>query len=294
MPVSVVIPLYNKAASIGRAIGSVLSQTMPDIELIVVDDGSSDDGASIAAAIRDERIRVVRQENSGVSAARNRGVAEARHGLVAFLDADDIWEPRFLEASVSARVRYPEAVAWFADYYNTSPSRSVPAMGATGRVVVIHDYAAWFIRHRGQGLFSSSSLIRKDALVACGGFPEGIRNGEDTDTWFRLSWQGPVVYIGEALAHYFEGVESGLSATTGPTYPCLCSTIDARLESTAVPPDMRRSLKAAKRWLIQCYAANLALAGKRREALRSLSKVLPTPRTLRMWARAVFAIALGR
>lgn len=291
--VSVIIPLYNKAGSILRAIDSVLVQTMPDFELLVVDDGSTDGSAELAACASDPRVRVISQRNAGVSAARNRGVAEARSDLVAFLDADDAWEPRFLEATLEAQSQYPLAVAWFSDFYEVGLSRTVPTIGDWGPARVIHDYPDWFIRHRGNGLFSSSSLVRKDALEACGGFPEGVRNGEDTDTWFRLAWQGPVVYVGEALARYVVGVSDGLTALTGPTYPCLCATIDAKIASGSLDVPARRSAKAAKRWLILCYAVNLSLSRRKPEAFRLLAAVPPTPRTARMWVRAVVALVLG-
>jgi GT2 family glycosyltransferase len=291
--VTVIIPLYNKAGSISRAVDSVLAQTMASFELLVVDDGSSDGGAELISAVADPRLRVIRQPNAGVSAARNRGVAEARSDLVAFLDADDTWEPRFLEATLAARSRYPEAVAWFSDYFEAGPSRTVPTIGAWGKVRVIRDYPDWFVRHRGNGLFSSSSLVRKDALEACGGFPEGVRNGEDTDTWFRLAWQGPVVYVGEALASYVVGVAGGLTAVTGPTYPCLCATIDRKLASGGLEGPARGSAKAAKRWLILCYASSLALSGRKAEAFRFLAATHPTIRTVRMWARAVLALTFG-
>jgi len=93
---SIVIPLYNKQNSIRRAIASVLAQKYPHFELIIVDDGSTDDSFEMASAIQDPRICIVRQENRGGSAARNRGVAEAKYDWVAFLDGDDEWLPDFL------------------------------------------------------------------------------------------------------------------------------------------------------------------------------------------------------
>lgn len=116
MEFTVVIPLYNKERHISRAIASVLNQTHRDLELIVVDDGSTDRGVSKVEMIKDPRIRIIKQENSGVSAARNRGITEASSEFIAFLDADDAWKPNFLEVIQSLIEDYPEAGAYGTGY----------------------------------------------------------------------------------------------------------------------------------------------------------------------------------
>ena len=97
MRVSVIIPLYNKEPYVRRALSSIRAQTFEDFEVIVVDDGSTDEGARAVESFDDARVRLVHQQNAGPGAARNRGIAEARGELLAFLDADDEWTPTYLE-----------------------------------------------------------------------------------------------------------------------------------------------------------------------------------------------------
>ena len=113
--ISIVIPLFNKEAYIRRSIDLGFAQTFADFEVIVVDDGSTDDSADIVRRYSDPRIRLIRQENAGVSAARNRGIAAATTPFVALLDADDEWRPGFLEKVSHALSCYPDAVGSFSN-----------------------------------------------------------------------------------------------------------------------------------------------------------------------------------
>ncbi|NIA10441.1 MAG: glycosyltransferase, partial [Nitrospiraceae bacterium] len=123
--VSAVIPLYNKAPYIQRALRSVLAQIFQDFEIIVIDDGSTDDGAQIVKSIPDKRIRLIQQENAGVSAARNRGIKEAKGDLIAFLDADDAWKSEFLETILRLKKKFPEAGAYATAYEMVFPSGKI-------------------------------------------------------------------------------------------------------------------------------------------------------------------------
>jgi hypothetical protein len=128
MKVSVIVPLYNKAPTIQRTLDSVLGQTFADFELIVVDDGSTDGGGGIVASCPDPRVRLVGQANAGPGAARNRGLAEARGALVAFLDADDEWLPEFLEKSVALLEKNSQAAAVASGYYLHPQGRPTQSM----------------------------------------------------------------------------------------------------------------------------------------------------------------------
>ncbi len=108
--VTVIIPMYNKGELVGRSIRSILGQTYSDFEIIVVDDGSTDNGAEIVKGFEDERITLIRQQNSGPGAARNAGIEAANTEYIAFLDADDEWYPSFLENSLKAIEEYDVAL----------------------------------------------------------------------------------------------------------------------------------------------------------------------------------------
>src|SRR3989442_12041514 len=122
MRVSVIIPLFNKAPYIERALSSVAAQTYRDFELIVIDDGSTDEGPRVVEAFNDLPIRLIRQENAGPGAARNRGLGLAQGELVAFLDADDEWLPSYLSESVRLLDEYGQAVVAITSGYFEYPA----------------------------------------------------------------------------------------------------------------------------------------------------------------------------
>jgi glycosyltransferase involved in cell wall biosynthesis len=205
--VSAVIPLYNKVSHVQRAIDSVLAQTCGDWELIVVDDGSTDGSADVVRRNSDGRIRLVVQENGGVSAARNRGAAEAKCDLVAFLDADDQWQPDFLETVLKLRERFPQAAVWATAYAviadnGESLCTEFPGTAGSDADGGLIDYfrspGPWMPVH------ASAVMVRRDSLAKAGGFPVGVRCGEDWDTWIRLALRYPIAWSPQpkALLHF--------------------------------------------------------------------------------------------
>lgn len=196
--VSVVMPLYNKEQEVRRAIDSVLAQTVADFELLVVNDGSTDKGAAIARAVGDPRVRVIDQENQGVAAARNRGILAVRSDWVALLDADDTWMPTFLEKVCSLREKFPacKVVATGYVYRDTDGVTRLPILRGLppppweGLLDNYFELAA----KSDPPLCSSAIAIDKDALMAVGLFPEGIRSGEDLLTWARLAARFEIAY----------------------------------------------------------------------------------------------------
>ena len=204
--VSVVIPLFNKGRYIARAINSVLAQTFQDFEVIVVDDGSTDDGAVVVKGFDDPRIQLIQQENRGVSAARNRGIEAARAELVAFLDADDEWLPGFLETVMRLRSKFPRAgayaTAYFIQYYRhiqEADIKYLPSKPWEGIIPRFFQVAA-----RSEPITSSSVCIPKNTFDMIGVFAIGKWWGEDTEMWGRIALHYHIAFSRKpgAIYHY--------------------------------------------------------------------------------------------
>ncbi|MBR3859817.1 MAG: glycosyltransferase family 2 protein [Bacteroidaceae bacterium] len=203
--ISIIIPLYNKEASIATALRGVLAQTYPNFEVVVVDDGSTDGGAAVVEQFDDPRIRLVRQVNAGVSAARNRGIAEARGEHIAFLDADDEWMPEFLEEIAALIAEYPECKARATNYiFNSNGVKSPTILRKTpfteGRGVLTNYFEVASCSH--PPMWTSAVCIDRDLLQEIGGFPIGIKSGEDLLTWARIAVRTQWAYSMRALAQY--------------------------------------------------------------------------------------------
>lgn len=198
--ISVVIPLYNKQSCIVSTVESVLAQTYTDFELIVVDDGSTDDSADAVRGIHDSRLRLVSKRNGGVCSARNEGIHQAKSEDVAFLDADDLYEPGFLEEIADLIEKCPEASIWGTSYYFLKGGDKVPAdkplpKGFKGVV----DNSKWDLAH----IYCSSAVCcRKSALEEVGLFDERMTYGEDLDVWWRIMLKHPAAYSNRELAVY--------------------------------------------------------------------------------------------
>jgi glycosyltransferase involved in cell wall biosynthesis len=192
--ISVVIPTFNSAGLVTDAIDSALAQSRPPTEVIVVDDGSTDDTAKRLACYG-PRIRYIHQPNGGVSAARNRGVAEAAAEYVAFLDADDVWHPRKLERQVAALAAQPGCVLLGTHTYDWPGTHPEATSGEVQPVF----WERLAVRNE---LVTSSLLARRDTLSAVGPFDTRLQGPEDHDLWIRLAEVGPVGILAAPLTGY--------------------------------------------------------------------------------------------
>lgn len=202
--ISVVIPLYNKEQSIASTLQTVLKQTYQDFEIVIVNDGSTDHSVEEVAKVPDPRIRLIHQSNAGVSAARNRGIAEARGEFVAFLDADDEWNPDYLKTQYKLTQKYPECSVFACNYEfkdaqgKVTPTiiRILPFKGEDGILSNYFEVAS--CSH--PPLWTSAVMVKKNAIQSIGGFPIGIKSGEDLLTWARLAVNGKIAYAKQAYA----------------------------------------------------------------------------------------------
>ena len=203
--ISIIIPLYNKEDSIATALSGVLAQSYQDFEVVVVDDGSTDGGAAVVETFTDPRIRLIRQENGGVSAARNRGIAEARGEHIAFLDADDEWMPEFLEEIAALIAAYPECKARATNYiFNSNGVKSPTILRrmpfTEGRGVLTNYFEVASCSH--PPMWTSAVCIDRDLLQEIGGFPVGIKSGEDLLVWARTAVRTQWAFSMKAMAQY--------------------------------------------------------------------------------------------
>lgn len=266
--ISVVIPLYNKANYVAQAVSSVLQSSYAPHEVIVVDDGSTDAGPQQVRAIGDPRVRLVSQENRGVSAARNRGIDEARGEYIAFLDADDYWTPRYLRAIVELIARFPGCGMYATHFYyfRDDGMRHVPRLRGVkpGPQLIERFFELW----ARSALFNTSAVAipRRMLNAEAIRFPVGEQHGEDLDVWFRIAERWPIGYLPEPLAGYRLGVRGSLAQSfAADALPCV-ERLAARYRARAIPAHHRKGVSRLVSSIRLVIARQLLVKGERRRA----------------------------
>jgi hypothetical protein len=280
--VSVIIPTYNRAELVARAIESVLRQSHPPHEIIVVDDGSTD-GTASACAAWGERIRYLRIPNSGVAAARNAGIAIARGEWVAFLDSDDLWETTKLEVQLAACGSAPE-VAWSITGCELVDGVGVPCEGPASFEAAFPVFREFGFQP--EGLFGehlsrssidvagsrhvcftgdffgllfygniglpSSAIVRRDVLTAVGGFDSTLRVGEDTEFFHRIAARSPGVVVMSRLVRYRWAHSDSLTAAinAAPLTEVALRSMQAATSRRTMEPAHVRAWRAGRRALL--------------------------------------------
>jgi len=194
--VSVIIPTYNRAADLSRALDSVFAQTFPIAEIVVVDDGSTDNTREVVAGFG-SRVTYVRQNNSGAAAARNRAIRIATGEWLAFLDSDDWWMPEKIRLQVEALHRNPEAILAYTSAWIISPD------GAREMCQAVEPSRLWpTLRHSNLITSCSSVMVRREAVIAAGGFDESLSLSDDWDMWIRLAQKYRFAVVPEPVLAY--------------------------------------------------------------------------------------------
>lgn len=292
---SVIVPAYNVASYVGDAVGSVLAQTLRDIEVIVVDDGSTDGTADVVRRITDGRVRLLRKANGGLSSARNAGLRAARASFAGFLDGDDVWILEKAERQV-ARLESDPGVTMTYSHSAYLGEDGVPT-GAVLRSSLASPTIAQMIRrnHVGNG---STPIGRTADFFAAGLFDERLRSAEDYEMWPRLMARTSrrLELVPEVLTGY--RVRSASLSMRHDSFLTECERACAILREhlPEIPSAMFRQAMAEH---CRIAARKAAAAGSRRMALSYLARSLGGGSMhlladRRFWGTAIIALSGGR
>lgn len=241
--ISVIMPTRDRAMYIAQAIASVLAQTQEDFELVVVDDGSIDATPEILAAMRDPRLRCLRQEPRGIGAAMNAGLRAARGAYVARIDSDDTWRPELLEVLAAVLDSAPDVDVAYA---------RGQAMDADGRLLDHRQGAP--MRFPGDPLRSMvfddftcniALLARRDCIDRAGGYDETLPAHEDWDLWLRVAEQSHFHFVDRVLAH-IRWHPGNLTGVRSPALPTVLATRAAPLDKLFARRDLRAEVTALR------------------------------------------------
>ena len=285
---SVIIPLYNKEREIKRSVTSVLSQSVKDFELIIINDGSTDNGPAMVREFNDPRIKLISQENRGVSAARNRGIAEAKNELISFLDADDEWTADYLETIRGLRKKFPDAGLYATNYQLKKPRgyfrppkiKGLPAPPWEG---IMPDY--FKSAYLGEPPVCTSATTIPKKILMVGSFKEGEVLGEDLDLWAHIALDFPICFTWKCCSTYFMNASNRIRLNNIPYKPFpFIKTATRLIKSQQVNSII--NIKSLKEYIAQLQfqqIKNSIFTGKKKSA-RKILRTCSTKRfNLLLW-----------
>ncbi|MEX0996458.1 MAG: glycosyltransferase family A protein [Flavobacteriaceae bacterium] len=221
---SVVIAVYNKEQHIGKTVESVLAQTFTDFEIIIVNDGSTDGSEAIIKSFNDKRIHYYKQENQGAAAGRNAAIKKATGPFIALLDADDFWEPKYLEVIKNTLEKYPNEHVFATAVAIETRGKTIKSTYSLGNLEPGMTYIVDYFEASSINtiLTSSSTVLQKSVFDKIGFYDSSIKSGQDTDLWIRIGLKYKIVFINTFLVTY-RFVKQSLSNKTRdiaskPTY----------------------------------------------------------------------------
>ena len=199
---SVIIPVFNKEKFIEATLKSVLNQIFIDFEILIINDGSTDNSAQLIKGFDDPRIRYYYKENSGVSSARNDGIEKAQSNYISFIDADDYWYPDFLEEMYKIIQKHPEQKVFSAAIEIETSKKVIPASYSIIKTND-HEIVNYFTAsYKETVICTSCAVFHKSIFEETGNFDIAIKSGQDTDLWIRIGMNFPVVFSWKILARY--------------------------------------------------------------------------------------------
>ena len=273
MRFSVIIPLYNKGPYLSKALASVIAQTFRDFELIVVDDGSTDDSFEVAQHVlkdADVKHQLIHQENAGVSTARNNGVLAASGDYICFLDADDWWAPSFLERMGWLIHEYPNAGIYGTNYYvvKNDRQRICVTTAQTGYI----NYCRTYAEKLQMPLWTGAVSIPRSVFCETGGFKPHLKLGEDFDLWIRIALSHKVAFLDEPLAYYFQDSNPAWRGTGHLTDPKvhMLWNLDYLFEEEKRNPDYKQLIDNLRTYSLLPYYLSDRY---RKDAKQELAKV---------------------
>ncbi|MFN3530272.1 MAG: glycosyltransferase family 2 protein [Bacteroidia bacterium] len=272
---SVIIPLFNKEASIERTLKSLQNQRLKPFEVLVVDNGSTDQGPELVRKFVMAGLQLLQQPVKGVSAARNLGIEKAKGEYLCFLDADDSWEPDFLSRIAQLIAEFPDC-GWYATNYvfrhgqvDRSPLHPGLENFSYGKLSSYFDLVS-----RGDMLATASSVcIPAQVFESVVAFPLGETIGEDQDVWARIALKYPVALYNQALAVYYQDAPNMATqqATLGTVWPFILRLYALGEEAS---PTVKQSLYNYLARQLVGQASQLVVAGRFREARKLLAHEL--------------------
>lgn len=212
---SIIVPLYNKAPYVRKALDSIVSQTFSDWECIIVDDGSTDGSLDMVQEVKSQEpraksVRIISQQNAGVAAARNNGVKASQGEFLCFLDADDWWEPTFLKEMDWLIKSYPDAGLYATNFvYYKKGKTHVEHNQQTGYI----NYPDIYYRTGSMPVWTGAACMPRKVFDEMGGFPVGIKLGEDFLLWAKTALHYKVAFCEKPLSYYNNDVPASLRAT---------------------------------------------------------------------------------
>lgn len=272
MTFSIIIPLYNKASYVENALQSVFAQTFKDWELIVVDDGSTDDSLEVVKRFADSQVRqfsILSQKNAGVSTARNNGVAASHGDYLCFLDADDWWSPDFLLEMHEFILSYPDAGIYGTAYYYVKNGRfRIYPDIETGYMNYFRTYA----KSSAMPLWTGAVCVPLSVFQSMEGFKSYLKLGEDFDLWVRIALRYKVAFWNKPLAYYNQDVDLQYRATRRLQNPKnhILWNLDYLSEEESRNSDLKELLDNLRTYGLLSYYLS---ATYRLEAQKELSKV---------------------